>query len=92
MGPQLSIGQAIAGFVAFISSVTFVYCLVTIRDHVDLDSLSREELIKLNKNRGLPPYEQLTPAGKTRTWVGGIAMLIAVGIFGVMVVAKDLAK
>jgi hypothetical protein len=85
-----SVLELVLGVAVFFAALTFTFCFVTIKDHIDTDQLSKEELARLAKG-GLPKKDQLTDVGVFRNNLGIVSLLVAVVLGGAIIIHRSLA-
>ena len=84
--PARSMIEVVVGFTVLGSFMTLIFCVATLRLHVEEGKIRKEESIGAILRAPVPPEHILTPAGKRRAKIAKIAAAIlavsfAVGVF-----------
>jgi hypothetical protein len=83
--------ELVLGFVGFVSWTTFVFCYVTLRSYIDVDTVTKEELAQLVKG-GIPKKSQMTAEGAFRYNLAIATFLVGIVICGGIVIHKTLVS
>jgi hypothetical protein len=86
-----SLLDAIAGLVVLASFMTAVFCVATLRLHVDEEKIRREESIAAILRSPVPPEHILTSQGRRRAKIAKIALGVLVLTVAAIVV-RNLAR
>lgn len=80
----LSLFEAVSGTILFLSFLIAVFCIASLRSHVDESKLRQEKNISALFKSPIPPEHILTPVGLGRVKAAKIA--IAVGVVTLAVI------
>ena len=84
--------EFITGWVVFISFVTVMFCVATLRSHIDEAKIREEKSIASLFRSSLPPERILTEVGKRRVKTAKIALCVcAVTVATIIVRTQILA-
>jgi hypothetical protein len=83
--------EIIFGLVGLLSWIAFCFCLATLKQYIDDDKVSKEDLAKLAKG-AFPNKSQLTREGVVRYNVAIVAFLVGIILCGSIVIHKTLAQ